>query len=92
MYSEFILLEFGTNVSSVHRASGYALSHTLQSVRRKIERRSFFVEGIDGTVATTVAIEAASSIGGYQFSLREIQLAENVALLAKEVLLMVTRE
>ena len=79
-------------MSSVHGATSYNLSHTLQSIRRKFERRSFFVKSIDRAIATTVAIEATSGIGGYQLSLGEIELTKNITLLTKEVLLMVAIE
>lgn len=78
-------------MSSVHGASGYNLSHTLQSIRRKLKGGSFFVEGTDRAVATTIAVQTTSAVRGDQLRFSEVELTKNVTLLTKEVLLMVTR-
>ena len=80
------------NVSSVQGASGYDLSHALLIARRQLERGSFFVEGIDRAIASTVAVQTTSNVGGDQLRLGEVELTKDVTLLTKEVLLMVTGE
>ena len=73
-------------------ASGYSLSHAFLSAGGELKGGSFFVEGPDSAVATTVAIEPTSSVRGDQLGFGEVELSENVSLLTKEILLMVAGE
>ena len=74
----------------VKGTSSYDGSHSFLSTLGQFEGRKLLFKLLFLAISTTVAIETTGSIGGDQLSISEAKIFEDVSLLTKKILLMVT--